>query len=218
VDAIVVGGGAEIVAAGSNGAAIGDGYRHGTQYAIVTASVKEITLQGKVKVVADTEGGKRPIEAGAIHIVDAAIVATTASAPLFGKAPSAIQSSDLVILYRRVSLEEKSEPFVGLGRFLQLGDVSFPLQSVWSLTVAKSDFRSTFSLDSATVKSFTKTVGTTGEYAITAQSADLATSGKLETFAGTPTFYVGSNSITYVSGARLPRPPAAVRPQIVIKE
>jgi hypothetical protein len=123
----------------------------------------------------------------------------------------------LTILYRRVSLEEQPEPLVGLGRYLQLGDVSFPFQSIWAITVSKADFKSTFSLDSSTVKSFTKTVGTPGDYTITAQSADSSTSGTLQQFTGTSTFSVSSNSITYVSGARLPRASGGRRPIVTEK-
>jgi hypothetical protein len=91
-----------------------------------------------------------------------------------------------------------------------VGDISFPSPAKYDLSVTKGDYKSSFLVDSSVTKSFTKAVGGTGSYSITAKSQDSTISGNLETFEGEQTFSVTGDGVTFVYGVRLPRK-AAVR-------
>lgn len=86
-----------------------------------------------------------------------------------------------------------------------MGDITFPSPSTYDVSITKSDYKSSFLVDSSVTKSFTKSVGGTGAYQISAKSQDSTISGKVETFEGDQTFTVSGDGVTYVYGARLPR-------------
>jgi hypothetical protein len=203
-----------INAKGGDGAGIGVGHGSQGDYGVGQSTVGNVSFLGKVELTVDCDSTHRPIAATAIRFSGASVRATTASLPLLGVKPAVFTASDIAFLYRRVTTDLTLEPLAGLGHFLQVGDVTFPSQAAWTLTVEKAGFTSSFVVDSAVAKSFTKSVGGTGSYTITAKAAGSNAGGKLETFEGDQTFSVTGDGVTFVYGARLPRA-AAVAPLIV---
>jgi hypothetical protein len=202
-----------ITAKGGDGAGIGIGHGGQGDLGIGQSTVANVSFLGKVDLTVDCDSTHRPISASAVRFSGASVRATTASLPLLGAKPATFASSDIAFLYRRVTTDLTLEPLAGLGHFIQVGDLAFPSQAVWNLTVSKADFTGSFLLDSAVVKSFTKSVGGTGSYGITAKAVGSNAGGTLETFDGDKAFSVTGNGVTFVYGVRLPRA-AAVAPLI----
>jgi hypothetical protein len=202
-----------ITAKGGDGAGIGIGHTGQADHGVGQSTVANISFLGKVDLTVDCDSTHRPISAGAIRFTGASVRATTASLPLLGAKPVTFKGSDIVFLYRRVTSDLTLEPLSGLGHFIQVGDVTFPSPATWTVTVEKADFKQSFLLDSAVVKSFTKSVGGTGDYEINVKAVGSNAGGALETFEGDPEFKVTGDGVTFIYGARLPRA-AAVAPVI----
>jgi hypothetical protein len=201
-----------ITARGGDGAGIGIG--HGAQAAngVGRSIVGNVSFLGKADISVDCDSTHRPISATAVRFSGASVRATTASLPLLGAKPAAFTGSNIAFLYRRVTSDLTVEPLAGLGNFIQVGDVTFPSQANWTVTVQKADFAQSFLLDSAVVKSFTKSVSGTGAYKINVKAVESNAGGALETFEGDTEFKVTGDGVTFIYGARLPR--AAVAPVI----
>jgi hypothetical protein len=202
-----------ITAKGGNGAGIGVGHASASDHGVGQSTVANVSFLGKVELVVDCDSTHRPITATAIRFSGASVRATTATLPLLGSKPTTFTGSDITFLYRRVTTDVILEPLAGLGHFLQVGDITFPSPGTYTITISKSDYKTSLLLDSSGVKSFTKSVGGTGSYSISAKSADSSVSGNLETFDGNTVFAVTGDGVTYIYGARFGRQ-AAARPLI----
>jgi hypothetical protein len=171
--------GGDVTATSLGAAAIGSGTRDRVS----------VALSGSIQLRVSTSGDG-PIDGYPLVLDGSSITATTESAPLFGSTPSPADDVSLTILYE--SETAKGEELIGDlgGYFLQIGNLSLPVESIWNLRIWNIGYSKSIVLDSLAIVSFISSVPANGSYEIAASTESL--SGRLQTPSGESVFVVNS--------------------------